>query len=57
MAASKDWTHAAKLALIISLPLIIIVVIGGVVQYVRKKKNRKLGLELERINSDMEKPL
>jgi hypothetical protein len=56
MAASKDWTLAAKFALIISLPLIIIVVIGGVVQYVRKK-NRKLGLELERINSDMEKPL
>lgn len=55
-AASKEWSQAAILGLVISLPLIIMVLIGGVVQYMRKN-NRKLGLELERINSDMEKPM
>ena len=44
------------MALIIGLPLLLLVAIGFIVQY-RRRKERRLAKELSRINNEMKKPL
>ena len=47
---------AGSIVLIIGLPLLLLVAIGFIVQY-RRRKEFRLAKELSRINNEMKKPL